>query len=513
MERTPLPIAFPLGGLDLSLSFQTQPQLTSSSLLNVLPQEGTSQRARGGVRPGLSKYSTSNFGGPFRTMTVYTNWDGTRSLIGICGNQIAVASITGEGGGSGFSDFSPLRPQCVSLGDRVYFAGGDPSTLVAIPYAVYSGPGLAGTSAANAEEDPSVAFPYSAVRGICVKYNRMWVNYSGDLSGIRGRPSRVWASKVGDYLKFNDAAGLANTDASSFELNLTKDQVTAMIPWFDNYMVFATATSTYVLNGDPRKGGISRPVSTTRGIVDAASWVIGESNTIYAMSAAGPITLSQDNPFGEPQLLMSDRLPGVLSAPNTVTTDHVFGYDSRSKRIHIFCPKKVAEAGTTHWTYDLRTKAWFPLQFGTSDHEPFCCIQLREIPSSRSDMLMCCRDGYLRYFDETAVTDDGTNIVSHAFMGPYRVAQDRFTKVREITGTLAGTSGRATVSVHTGDTPQDALESTADWSNIWLAGRSRSDRPSSRGGSVYVQLAGVPGEAWAFEEAVAQVSPGGKLRV
>lgn len=514
MERRPQTLEFPLGGLDRSLSYQTQPPYSTTDALNVLPQDGALERARGGLRPATVKYSSNGWGSRFRCLNTFSSIDGVRSLIGATvSGGVSYASISGGAASNGANLNTTGRVQCVQYGKRVYFVGDDVQSMPV--YAEYSDLGaVSGIGAMTLEsgKEPLVAFPASYPRCIAVKYNRLWLSWNGGTTSSAGFASRYWASKVGNERNFEDDAGLANTDAFSAELNTDRQLITAMIPWYDNYMVFTTATTTYVLTGDPRKGGIMRQISGRIGIVDCASWTIGEDNTIYAMSNSGPIMLTPQNPFGEPTLLMKDKLPGVLTVPEG-DTDYTFAYDSRARRLYVFCPHRTATANVDHWVLDLRTKSFWPIRFASTDHEPFACVQIKEISSERSDLLMGCRDGYLRYWNETQAQDDGSNISSYVMLGPYRIDEEHDCRIAELIGTLSTSSGRVVVSLHVGNSAQAAASAASSWSNAWTAGRNKKDRPRIRGGVFYVKISGTANARWEFEHALANLSLGGKLRL
>jgi hypothetical protein len=55
-------VQFPLGGVDQSQAFDTQPGRTTPEAVNVRTFEPTTDRARGGSRPGIVKYIDSRVG-------------------------------------------------------------------------------------------------------------------------------------------------------------------------------------------------------------------------------------------------------------------------------------------------------------------------------------------------------------------------------------------------------------------------------------------------------------------
>ena len=509
-ERTPLPLPFPLGGLDRSLAYQTQPPYSTSDALNVVPQDSYLQRARGGIRPGLTKYNVEGWFAKHRFMTIFTDYDGTRRLIGATQSGIAYAPTTSGASPNTAGLLGETgRVQAVQYGNKVYFVGA--TNMIMPGYAQYSAGNVAGVATMVVTDFPSVDFPTGYPYCIAIKYNRMWLSFSGDASGVTGLPSRYWASKVGDELNYEDD-GLNNLSAITAELNTTRDRITAMIPWFANYMVFATGNATYVLNGDPLKGGVMREVSNRLGIVDCMSWCLSLDNSIVAMSNAGPMLLTPENPLGEPKLIMEDKLPGVLSSPDVTLYDYVLGYDSRSKRVHIQPAALTETDDIDHWVLDLKTKSFWRYRFAETGHEPTAMLNLREITSTRTDLLLCCRDGFLRTWDETVATDDETNIENYVFLGPFRLDAEHDCRVVELSGTLAAQSGGCVVSIHPGNSAEAALAADAIWSNKWTAGLNDGDRPRTRHGTFYVKLTGEPAERWALEEAIASISMGGKLR-
>jgi hypothetical protein len=56
-------IPFPINGLHRGLPAEEQPQATSFDLMNVRPYDVTSERIRGGQRPGTAKAYTTQVSG------------------------------------------------------------------------------------------------------------------------------------------------------------------------------------------------------------------------------------------------------------------------------------------------------------------------------------------------------------------------------------------------------------------------------------------------------------------
>jgi len=56
-------VPFPIAGLHRGLPAKDQPQQTSFDLVNVRPYDVTSERIRGGQRPGITKAYTTQISG------------------------------------------------------------------------------------------------------------------------------------------------------------------------------------------------------------------------------------------------------------------------------------------------------------------------------------------------------------------------------------------------------------------------------------------------------------------
>jgi len=505
--------AFPLAGLDRRFAFQSQRPYSTVDASNVLPSDPFLFRDRGGTRPGLTKYHADDWNSRFRTLGVFANGDGTRSLIGATlSGGVSYAPIGGASPSNGGGLNTDGRVQCFQFGQGIIFVGDTVHpTPVLVTYA----------AAGNVEtifdmiftDDPSVDFPLSYPVAGAVKYNRLWLAYKGDGIGLGGRPNRFWASAVDLPLNMDDAADEEDpTTAYSAELNDTNDQITAIIPWYGDYLVMATGTSLYVLDGDPRAGGRMRRASGTLGIIDNSSWCYGENNSIIALSNSGPIMLSAGSPLSEPEVLMRDKLPGVLTSPDTTSYQYSIAFDSRSRRYYYFVTSYAGSTAGTHYAFDIANQSWWPMTFGSVNHEPFAVLTLREISSQRTDILLGCRDGYLRYFSEAATSDDGTALVSSVWLGPFRANSPRDDGIiNEIVGTLAASSSSVTYTLHLGRNAEEAYAATAEWTGAWAAGRNYTDRPRLRCGTFYIKVAASSGR-WAFEEALVRCVTGAQQR-
>lgn len=513
MSERILAIPFSTGGINRRVGYQWQKPYFTVDALNVVPADPLLGRDRGGLRAGMTKYHADDWGSRFRCLGIFTNVDGTRSLIGATlSGGVSYAPISGESPSNGGGLNTTGRMQCFQFNLGMVFVGDTvhPTPVVAT-YATTGG--VNNIADIVFTDDPSVDFPTAYPVCGMAKYNRLFLAFKGDTTGIAGRPNRWWASAVNDPLNMDDAADEEDpTTAYSAELNDTNDQITAMIPWFGNYSAFATTNQFYVLDGDPRAGGTMRQCSKELGIVDCGSWCIGEDDAIVAMSASGPIIIPP-GATPRPELLLRDSLPGVLSSPDTANYEHTMAYDSRSRRVWIFRTSISGVADVDHYMLDLQEKGWWRFRFASTNHEPFAAIPLRELASNRTNLLLGCRDGYLRYFDEAVGTDDGTNIANYVWLGPFKGGNGFDVGIwQELIVSLAKDSGDVTVAVHRGNSAEEAYNSTAQWSRTFSAGTSPIRHPIVSGDTFYLKVTGAAGVRWAWESARGLIAPGGRMR-
>jgi hypothetical protein len=147
--------------------------------------------------------------------------------------------------------------------------------------------------------------------------------------------------------------------------------------------------------------------------------------------------------------------------------------------------------------------------------------------SGLADLVVGCRDGYLRKFSDTAATDDGTNIESHVLIGPFRLTSDDATDamLTEIHGVMADDAGAVTWRVVMGQSAEAATDAAVDGiasvlagstpagvsaSGSWTERRNKVVRPRARGPWAVVWLSS--SARWAYEAVVVRIGQLGRLR-
>jgi len=342
------------------------------------------------------------------------------------------------------------------------------------------------------------------------------------MAGPVDSPQEWFMSRQGDPTDWNyggretDARRPINsTNADAGELG---EPITALIGFSDDYLLFGCTNSIWVLRGDPASDGIIDNVSKAVGIVGKSAWCYGPDNsTVFFLSQDGLYTLA---PGAQtfPKSLSRESLPEELVNLDTKPVVPHMSYDVIGRGIHIMLPSKstsgTATAKDTHWWFDLETQSFWPSTHLVSS-APMCSIEFDSDTTSLASALFGSRDGYVRMYDKTYVTDAGTEIPSYVYYSPYRTTADPVGDglVLALYGRLADESGAVTWSLHVGQTAEAAAKATAFASGTWTAGLNYAERPRARGPYFVLKITGnSDDEPWAIEEVNAVTKPAGRVR-
>jgi hypothetical protein len=129
-------------------------------------------------------------------------------------------------------------------------------------------------------------------------------------------------------------------------------------------------------------------------------------------------------------------------------------------------------------------------------------------PSDRRVMLGC-QDGYVRYVNFIATTDDGTNIASSVAMGPIKSRFEQL-MLAEVRGELDPSSGSVSWAVKSGVTAQAALTNASSFSGTWAGGLNNLSYIRQAAKAHYLLLSSTA--QWGLEKVGAKVSALGAVR-
>ena len=256
-------------------------------------------------------------------------------------------------------------------------------------------------------------------------------NYRGRivLAGDSDYPHQWYMSRQGNPWDLNYAATDAQSPVAGNNADVGEvgDIITALVPYKDDYLVIGCAGSMWLLIGDPMEGGSLGELDLTTGMYGAYSWCFDGTGNLYFWGTNGIYVVSI--PGGAPKCISEIRLPNLVK-DEAVTEDTyriVMEYDRRRAGLLIFITKLADGSNSNYW-YDLRTGGFFPESYPDECGVFSACHYQATNPVYR-DLMLGCKDGYVRFFDDSAKDDDAgasgnTAINSYVKFGPIPISPD-----------------------------------------------------------------------------------------
>lgn len=321
------------------------------------------------------------------------------------------------------------------------------------------------------------------------------------------------------YTSLDAQSAVAGGNSNAGQLG---DIIRCLIPYMDDYLIFGCATSIWVLRGDATAGGSIDPISLHTGIFGSQSWCWGPDDTLYFWGSGG--IYSSSTGLNSPQLITQDTLPSLVDDEAADTSTHTIcmNYDKAKHGLHITITTNATGVNSNYW-FDLRTKGFFPEEYPTTASVYSTWYYDARDPSYRK-LLLGCRDGFIRCFDDTESDDDnGTDLMpidGYIAIGPVLVGPDDDieAKLISLSITTATSSGTVEWSLYVGDTAEEVIQAMVALGTplctgtLATAGRLQKLRPRARG--VYMGLVlrnAVTSETFGIEKIIGLTVPGGSL--
>lgn len=333
------------------------------------------------------------------------------------------------------------------------------------------------------------------------------------LGGAEVNPNVFYMARVGNPYDWNygasdldPARAVAGTASDG---NTLGEPLTAIIAASNDYLLFGCENSLWILRGDAAYGGQMGNLSRIVGIVSRGAWCWGPEGQVIFLSRHGVYELPPGaNAF--PQPISRQVLPRELLDVDPLAYTVTMSYDARDEGVHIYLTPTQAGLTVQHWWMDWPQRSFWPTTLHPN-HEPTALVASREAGLGASDVLLGCRDGYIRRFSDGATTDDGVTVTSWIDLGPVPLGGGYYEGVvTELFATLAQDSGPLSWQVRVADTPEESLSAAVFDSGDWTAGLNYKSRPRARGAAMTLRLTSQ--SAWEIEDIQAQVKSVGRLR-
>lgn len=314
------------------------------------------------------------------------------------------------------------------------------------------------------------------------------------------------------------------------EVGAIGDEIRALIPHSDDYLVMGCAHSLWVVRGDPAAGGIIDNLSRSVGILGAQAWCSAPTGELVFLTHDGLYRLGA-GAASYPEPLSRSRLPNELreilgrwSSDFAVAgvTPAVLGFDRRENGVCIHLnPEDISLR--RDWWFDWDTGGFWPVEL-PSAIRPTAIIDRISETASECGLWFGCRDGLLRRFYPSATKDEadiyGVEFDDYVLYGPFRLSGDDDLEgvLTDLYAAIATDSGDVTWTVYVGDCPESAYAryeaGSAFATGTWNAGLNYRSRPRARAGSAFLKLASKSGESfhWAVERVGVKFTRAGQLR-
>ena len=250
--------------------------------------------------------------------------------------------------------------------------------------------------------------------------------------------------------------------------------VVSLVPHKDAYMLAATATSLWVVQGDPTADGSLRNISREVGMVGAKAWCRDRLDRYYFLSSDGLYTVSADG--SGLQAISNEVIPEHLSG--VTDDDTVLEYDLATDAVYIHIP-----SASLSWMYDTARQSFWPFKVGHSGS--YVAIGPIQLGNGSS---------YGRLIQLHGITANGSVNVT------WRVL------VADTAEQVSVNAKAAIEALIAGNTPSNIHSS-----GVWVAGINHRSYPRARGKYMILLVSSATG-SWAWEGANAVIEPSGQWR-
>jgi len=248
-------------------------------------------------------------------------------------------------------------------------------------------------------------------------------------------PHQWFATRINNPLDLalvtDDVASACNSQAAE-KAGLVGDQIVAIIPNKDLFVVFGCVNKMYLLRSDPLRNGFFTVLTDNTGIFSSTSYCWDDKYNLYFVGNDGIYTISYESLLNSLPAtnVTKDRAPKLLAAMATNRgTDRIaMVYDKDRYGIQITISQKDGAWHTAMWL-DLRTNGIFPEKYA-GGQIPASSFYFDSRTAAERTCLIGGYDGYIRRYDEAtksdiAADDSSVAIDSYVTMGPVAAMETR----------------------------------------------------------------------------------------
>ena len=386
---------------------------------------------------------------------------------------------------------------------------------------------------------PPIWYDWTVYQGDATTYgampNRAYLvcTYRGRLvlAGNTEYPNQWYMSRVANPFDFLYGAGdpMSAVAGNNADAGQCPDIIRALISFHDDYLIFGCASTIWILRGDAVAGGSLDNLSDTTGMYGSNSWCFDDNRNLYFWGTGGVYKIEAD--FSGITNLTETLLPDVIDDEAADPSTHriTMGYDKKRHGL-IIAITVIATGVNSDYFFSFKTNGFFPETY-PEECGSYSMLYYDANDPDYADLLIGCKDGYIRKFVDTAKNDDigGTDEAISSYV-TYPITpmgeEDEEGKLAEMVFDLSGgaadgefsdTDG-VSYSLFNGDDAETVLEDIIDGADAFKTGtlsgtgRKNKIRPRMRGAYMGLKLANsTASETWSVNKIKFSTRKAGKL--
>jgi hypothetical protein len=298
------------------------------------------------------------------------------------------------------------------------------------------------------------------------------------------------------------------------EVGGNHDIINAIIPYDRERLIFGGDHTIHMMWGDPMAGGVITMLSDATGIAYGSGhakdsqgilYFFGSRGGVYAISPGG----AADRISNHPQKISSQTIDRRLEEVNFDTHYVTMAWDDVNQKLHVYqMPFALNTEQMEHWVWEKRTQSWWIDTFASLDLEPTAVFLMDGDEPDDRIIAVGCQDGYVRYPDRDATSDDGYPIDSYVVIGPLFTGTDKV-RIRNPKINLSNDQGGCWLEMSSSDTA-DSIGDPVHRVRL-LPGQNRRAMIGVRGAYCWLKLrSAANGFRWAYESGSVEAIPAGR---
>ncbi|MDO8304076.1 MAG: hypothetical protein Q7T18_12640, partial [Sedimentisphaerales bacterium] len=291
-------------------------------------------------------------------------------------------------------------------------------------------------------------------------------------------------------------------------------------PYQDDYCLFGCDQSFWVMRGDPGTGSSIDQLSSTVGLFSAQAWCFDDKGNLYFVDPNGIYAMGVQS---QPVSLTEKTIPNFNKDFKLDVELHrvCLEYDKIRHGILITKTDVTTGANENYWL-DLRAQGLFPEIYPDS-LSIFTQHYYESTDSAYRVLMVGCKDGYIRTFDEAIKMDDveagAVSISSEMVIGPIPLSRTGdFEVLLESMSIVPADDGDSVdYQIFAGNTAEQVLKAAkvavpSARINGRIFNKHRALRPRARGAWLAIRFYNPrANESWALEQLSGELAMLGKV--